>query len=179
MSAQSMSSKEALPKWREDFPVEQELDDFVTRRDFVRFLGLVSAGMLVGNASIVVKSLTEKEGPFPEIAIPDATTLKPGSWLVYQYPDHRTPAILIRRESGEYISFLQKCPHLQCPVTYHPSEEHRGESLRCHCHNGCFDIETGQGIQGPPRELRPLRQVVLRVERESIMAVGLNEIHFT
>jgi nitrite reductase/ring-hydroxylating ferredoxin subunit len=179
MSTQPITAAEGeLPKWREDFPVEQECDDFVTRRDFVRFLGLVSAGMVVGNASIVVKSLTESEGPFPEVAIPDAITLQPGQWLVYEYPNDRTPAILIRRENGEFISFLQKCSHLQCPVTYHRAEGGHEETLRCHCHNGQFDIETGQGIKGPPRELRPLRQVVLQVEESRVLAVGLNEIHF-
>lgn len=167
-----------LPKWREDFPVEQEFDDFITRRDFVRFLGLVSAGMVVGNASIVVRSLAKEEGPFPEMPIPDSGRLQPGQWLVFHYPDRRTPAILIRRENGEYISFHQKCPHLACPVTYHPSEGEKGETIRCHCHNGRFDIDTGQGVQGPPRELRPLRQVVLRVEEDQVVAVGLNEIRF-
>jgi nitrite reductase/ring-hydroxylating ferredoxin subunit len=172
-----MSTHDApVPKWREDFPIEQELDDFITRRDFVRFLGLVSAGMLVGNASILVKSLTEEEGPFPEVAIEGAADLKAGSWMVFHYPSDKTPAILIRRESGEYISFLQKCPHLACPVSYHKSEDGRDEHIGCHCHNGRFDIESGKGTQGPPRELRPLRQVVLRVEGDRITAVGLNEI---
>ncbi len=180
MSTQSAAARrKELPKWREDFPVEQEFDDFVTRRDFVRFLGLVSAGMVVGNASILVQSLTESEGPFPEHEIPDALALQPGQWLVFHYPNDRTPAILIRRESGEYISFLQKCTHLQCPVTYHPPEGRHEETLRCHCHNGEFDIGTGKGIKGPPRELRPLRQVVLRFGEDRILAVGLNEIHFT
>lgn len=172
-----MSTKEKkLPKWREDFPIEQHYDDFITRRDFVRFLGLVSAGLMVGNASIVVKSLAAEEGPFPEMDVPGAMDLKSGKWMVFHYPDDKTPAILIRRESGEYIAFHQKCPHLACPVSYHESDGERGEYIGCHCHNGRFDIDTGKGTQGPPRELRPLRQVVLRVEPERVVAVGLNEI---
>lgn len=169
--------EEKLPKWREDFPIEQEYDDFITRRDFVRFLGLVSAGLMVGNASIVVKSLFEEEGPFPEVQVTGAPDLEPGKWMVFRYPDEHTSAILIRRENGQYISFLQKCPHLACPVTYHGSDDEEGEFIGCHCHNGRFDIETGQGTQGPPRELRPLRQVVLRVEPGRVTAIGLNEIH--
>ncbi len=175
-----MSSDERkLPKWREDFPIEQEADDFITRRDFVRFLGLVSAGLLVGSGSIVVKSLMEEEGPFPEIEVVGAGELQPGKWMVFNYPDKRTPAILIRRESGEYISFLQKCPHLACPVSYHASQPGRSEYIGCHCHNGCFDIENGEGTQGPPRELRPLRQVVLKVGDGRVVATGLNEIRHT
>ena len=169
-------SQAPIPKWREDFPVEQEFDDFITRRDFVRFLGLVSAGLMVGNASIVVPSLFEEEGPFPETVVAGAGALEKGSWMVYKYPDERTPAILIRRENGDFVSFLQKCPHLACPVSYQKSDEHHAEHIGCHCHHGKFDIDSGQGTQGPPRELRPLRQVVLRVEHEKVTAVGLNEI---
>lgn len=166
-----------VPKWREDFPVEQEFDDFVTRRDFVRFLGLVSAGLMVGNASIVVKALTERDGsPLPEVPVAGAEKLAPGEWMTFDYPTRKTPAILIRRESGEYIAFLQKCPHLACPVSYHKSGGGHGEHIGCHCHNGRFDIGTGKGTQGPPRELRPLRQVVLRIEPGAITAIGLNEI---
>ncbi|HMZ51148.1 Rieske (2Fe-2S) protein [Candidatus Sumerlaeota bacterium] len=166
------------PKWREDFPIEQEYDDFITRRDFVRFLGLVSAGLMVGSASVVVSSLTHEEGPFPEVEVTGAGDLKPGAWMVFRYPNEKTPAILIRRENGEYISFLQKCPHLACPVTYHRSDGEEGEHIGCHCHNGKFEIETGQGIQGPPRELRPLRQVVLKRDGDRVIATGLNEIRF-
>ena len=165
-----------VPKWREDFPVEQEFDDFITRRDFVRFLGLVSAGLMVGNASVLVKSLAGEEGPFPEVEVPGAANLGHGEWTVFRYPDAKTPAILIRRENGEYIAFLQKCPHLACPVSYHPSEEGRGEHIGCHCHRGRFDIETGKGTQGPPRELRPLRRVDLRVEEGRVVATGLSEM---
>lgn len=171
--------QQPLPKWREDFPIEQEYDDFITRRDFVRFLGLVSAGMMVGSASIAVKSLTAEEGPFPETLIEGAGALRPGNWMVFRYPNDKTPAILIRRENGEYIAFLQKCPHLACPVSYHPSEDGRGEYIGCHCHNGRFDVESGKGTQGPPRELRPLRQVVLRMDGDEVIAIGLNEIRLS
>lgn len=173
------TAEKPLPKWREDFPIEQEFDDFITRRDFVRFLGLVSAGLLVGNASIVVRSLTEKEGPFPEVEVAGAADLAVGKWMVFKYPDPHTDAILIRRESGEYISFLQKCPHLACPVSYHQSEDGCAEHIGCRCHNGRFDIETGKGTQGPPRELRPLRQVVLRHDAGRVIAIGLNEIQLS
>ncbi|MCC6547835.1 Rieske (2Fe-2S) protein [Candidatus Sumerlaeota bacterium] len=170
-------TKQSIPKWREDFPIEQEFDDFITRRDFVRFLGLVSAGLMVGNASVVVSSLTHEEGPFPEMEVAGAADMKPGGWMVYKYPNEKTAAILIRRENGEYISFLQKCPHLACPVSYHRSNDEEGEHIGCYCHNGRFEVETGRGTQGPPRELRPLRQVVLRVDENSVTAIGLNEIH--
>ena len=48
---------DTTPKWREDFPFESEGDDFVTRRDFTRFLCIISAGFATGNAWILGKSL--------------------------------------------------------------------------------------------------------------------------
>ena len=168
------------PKWREDFPIEQEFDDFVTRRDFIRFLGLVSAGLAVGSGSVAVNSLTHTEAEtLPELAVAGADTLKPGSWLVFNYPDEHSPAMLIRREDGEYAAYLQKCPHLSCPVSYHAAgSDGEPEGLRCHCHNGRFDLDTGKGTAGPPRELRPLRRVELRVEADGrVAAVGLAKRH--
>ncbi|CAN5495487.1 hypothetical protein BH09SUM1_BH09SUM1_00520 [soil metagenome] len=171
-----MTEKETMPKWREDFPFESEADDFIARRDFIRFIGVVSAGLALGNGMILVKSLTEREGPFPELDVAGANELTPGTWKVFHYPDDQTPAILVRRESGEHLAFQQKCPHLACPVSYHGSEDESGECLRCHCHNGRFDLSTGQGVEGPPRELRPLRQVVLRAREGRLIAYSLNEI---
>jgi nitrite reductase/ring-hydroxylating ferredoxin subunit len=171
-----MSGPDEIPKWREDFPLESEADEFIARRDFLRFVGLVSAGLAVGNGLVYVKSLEESEGPFPEVEVAGADELAPGTWKVFRYPDARTPAILVRRESGQHLAFQQKCPHLSCPVTYHRSDDEAGECLRCHCHNGRFDLATGQGVQGPPRELRPLRQVVLLERGGRLWARGLNEV---
>jgi nitrite reductase/ring-hydroxylating ferredoxin subunit len=168
-----------IPKWREDFPIESEGDDFITRRDFLRFLTLVSAGLAVGNGALLVKSLAETEGPFPRVELGATGDMEPGTWKVFNYPEENVPAILVRRENGAYLAFHQKCPHLACPVSYHPSEEGEGECFRCHCHNGRFDIATGQGTHGPPRELRPLRQVVLEESDGRLYATGLNELHFT
>lgn len=164
-------------KWREDFPFEFEDDNFVSRRDFIRFLTMVSAGLAVGNAAILVKTLVTPDGAvFPEREVASADELTPGNWMVFQYPDAATPSILVRRESGELIAFQQKCPHLACPVTYQPSNGSTPEHLSCHCHNGKFDISTGKGVAGPPRELRPLRVVLLKEQAGKIFATGLAEV---
>ena len=83
-----------------------------------------------------------------------------------------TPAILVRRESGELVAFQQKCTHLACPVAYEASRAGQPEHLSCHCHNGRFDVATGEGVSGPPRELRPLGRVALEVDRGRVYAVG-------
>jgi nitrite reductase/ring-hydroxylating ferredoxin subunit len=133
----------------------------------------------VGNGAVFVRSLAHEEGPFPEIAIATTGELAPGTWKVFRYPNPKTPAILVRRENGEHIAFLQKCPHLACPVSYKPAGDGRGERLECRCHNGRFDLATGKGTHGPPRELRPLRQVVLRSDGDRLFATGLIELKLT
>ena len=99
--------------------------------------------------------------------------LAPGQWRVFRYPDDKTPAILVRRESGELVAFQQKCTHLACPVAYQPGREGQAECLSCHCHNGRFDVATGKGVSGPPRELRPLARVALESKNGRLYAVGL------
>jgi arsenite oxidase small subunit len=107
------------------------------------------------------------------VALGPATQLATGAWRVFAYPDAETPAILIRREGGELVAFQQKCTHLACPVAYERSKAGEDECLSCHCHNGRFDVATGKGVSGPPRELRPLRRVELTVEGGELYATGL------
>jgi len=165
---------EQCPKWREDFPFESEGDDFITRRDFTRFLCIISAGFATGNAWILGKSLRRKSHTPPTIEICKTTDLEPGKWMVFRYPDEKTPAMLIRRLNGDFVAFLQKCTHLACPVTYEKDRDGEGEMLSCHCHNGTFDIDTGEGLTGPPRELRPLPRLKLEIQGEKVVAVGFD-----
>lgn len=161
------------PKWREDFPFESENDEHITRRDATRFLLLVSGGFALGNCLIWARAQLADDAPAPRISLGAASALTAGTWRVFAYPDADTPAILIRRETGELIAFQQKCTHLACPVAYQRSTDGEGECLRCHCHNGRFDVASGQGTSGPPRELRPLRRIALELDGDHLYAVGL------
>jgi nitrite reductase/ring-hydroxylating ferredoxin subunit len=164
----------APPKWREDFPFEMEGDDFITRRDFTRFLMLISASFVTGHAWILWNSRSRPLELYPEAEVCRTSDLQPGKWRVFNYPDAKTPAIIICRENGEFAAFQQKCTHLACPVAYACSNETRAETLTCHCHNGRFDINTGEGIGGPPRELRPLPRIVLKIEGDRVLAIGVS-----
>ena len=42
------------PRWRRDFPIDWAEDDYVTRRDLVRFIVLTSAAFAVGQLTIVI-----------------------------------------------------------------------------------------------------------------------------
>jgi len=160
------------PKWREDFPYESEGDDYITRRDFTRFLTIISAGFVTGNGWILWKARKHRDEVPPVVEICKVSDLQPGKWMVFRYPDEKTPAMLIRRLNGEFIAFLQKCTHLACPVAYEKGARGKAEALTCHCHNGEFDIENGEGIAGPPRELRPLPRLALRLDGDRVMATG-------
>lgn len=160
------------PKWREDFPFESEGDDYISRRDFTRFLCVVSAGLATGNGWVLWKSLHRKTVATQTVEICKTTDLQPGKWRVFNYPDEKTPAILVRRLNGEFTAFLQQCTHLSCPVAYEANRDGKGEAISCHCHNGCFDIDTGRGVSGPPRELRPLPRIEIRVADGKVAAVG-------
>lgn len=163
----------STPKWREDFPIHAAADDHIVRRDFLRFLAVVSTGLAAGSGLLALQG-AETDAPVP-LRREIATTgeLPPGTWKVFPYPDEHSPALLVHREDGTWVAYLQKCPHLACPVTYYPSADDGGESLRCRCHRGRFDIESGRGVAGPPRELRPLRTVMIEILDERVFAVGL------
>jgi arsenite oxidase small subunit len=166
-------SEASDPKWREDFPYESENDEYITRRDATRFLLLVSGGLALGNALIWVRAQLSSDEPALRLELGAAHQLEPGEWRAFHYPDERTPAILIRRESGELVAFQQKCTHLACPVAYERSRTGQAECLSCHCHNGRFDVATGKGVSGPPRELRPLARIALETRDGHLYAVGI------
>lgn len=167
-------SSNLRPKWQQDFPVESERDDYITRRDFTRFMLLVSAGFAVGNGWIWSKTgETARALSHQPLDLGSVEDLKPGSWKVFHYPDKHHPAVLIRRVNGEFAAFSQKCTHLACPVAYERSGN--DEQIVCHCHNGRFDVTTGEGVAGPPRELRPLQRVALVLRDGRVIATGLEK----
>lgn len=157
-------------RWNEDFPFKTELEEYITRRDFLRMLLIVSGGLMIGNFFVMYRSLEDSIRLDKRMDLGAIDELKAGSSKVFHYPTENDPKILIRRLNGKYIAFDLKCPHLQCPISY---EVNKGESLVCHCHNGAFDLNTGRGIQGPPREFRPLREVILELN-DRIWAVGIS-----
>jgi nitrite reductase/ring-hydroxylating ferredoxin subunit len=163
-----MSDHASAPKWREDFPFESADDDLITRRECTRFLVLVSGGLAAGTALVGVASRRAEHQVTARVDIAALDDLAPGSALPFAYPDEHTPALLVRRPDGELVAFERSCPHLSCPVTYEPGSEHLG----CHCHHGRFELATGRGTAGPPRELRPLRRIALAVEDGRVFAVG-------
>ena len=158
------------PKWRRDFPVDWSQDDYVSRRDLVKFLVLVSGAFAVGQVWIFGESLgRRRSGEFPAAAVARLEELPVGGAKTFHYPEGSTPRLLVRTGDATFVAYDQQCTHLQCPVV--PAVE--SGRLHCPCHNGWFDLATGRPLAGPPR--RPLARVTLEVRDGRVWATGIEE----
>lgn len=155
--------------WRQDFPVDWSADHYVSRRDFVKFLVLISGGFATGQLCIGLDQMFQA-GPgqsFPRLRLCGLDELGVGRSLAFHYPDENEPCLLVRLEEKRWVAFHQKCTHLACAVVPQPEQKR----LFCPCHEGAFDIDSGRPIQGPPR--RPLPKVTLEITDREIFAIGL------
>jgi cytochrome b6-f complex iron-sulfur subunit len=156
---------DTIPNWKNDFPVEQKAATHVSRREFAKFLGLLSGALAVGNGAIVVKALA-----FPEKALEgehficQEADVPLGQMLQFEIHGSKTiPYILIHLPDGEWRAFEQKCTHLACAVRYREDIDR----IECPCHKGYFDARTGAVIQGPPP--RPLPQLEVVVKQGNVL----------
>jgi Rieske Fe-S protein len=160
----------AQPRWRRDFPIDWEADDYVSRRDLVKFMVLTSAAFVAGQAWAAWKALTGRSRPATApVAVAKLDELAVGGAKTFYYPEGSTPRILVRIAPKEFDAYDQQCTHLQCPVV--PAVE--AGKLHCPCHNGWFDLATGNPISGPPR--RRLPRVTLEVDAGTVYATGVEE----
>jgi nitrite reductase/ring-hydroxylating ferredoxin subunit len=158
-----------VPKWREDFPFESENDEHITRRDCTRFLLMVSGGLALGSGLVALRASGPGDEPAPEpVDLGLAAAALPGTERPFELGGE--PALLVRRADGRLCAFELRCTHLGCPVSY--QREGARESLVCHCHQGRFELERGEGVEGPPRGLRPLRRIALEEHEGRVIARG-------
>lgn len=168
--APDFASAEAQPAWRQDFPIDWPQDQYVERRDFLRFMVLISAAFTAGQAWIAAQNWYRRHSgqpPILRVAAIDAVPV--GGSLVFAYPDEHQPCLLVRLAVTDFVAFNQKCTHLSCSVIPRPDEN----SFFCPCHQGRFDLRTGVPIAGPPK--RPLTRIVLERRGSEIYAVGVEE----
>ncbi len=159
---------EAQPKWRQDFPIDWPKDEYRSRRDFTKLLGLTSLAFVVGQAWIVLLSLIQRaEKRPPPFEITSLENLPVGTARLFYYPTQIDPCLLVRITPNEFVAFGQKCTHLSCPVIPRVPEG----KFYCPCHSGSFDLKTGFPLAGPPR--RPLPRVLVEVRNGKVFATGL------
>ena len=161
---------ELQPAWRQDFPIDWPQDQYVERRDFLKFMVLTSAAFAVGQLWIGVQSWWRKRRGLPEMRrIAGIDELAIGSSMVFKYPEAHDTCLLVRLASTEYVAYSQKCTHLSCAVIPRVDDGH----FHCPCHEGRFTIQTGAPAGGPPR--RPLPRITLSVRGREIYATGVEE----
>jgi Rieske Fe-S protein len=153
------------PAWRQDFPIDWPQDQYVERRDFMKFLVLTSFAMTVGQLWIAGENWLRRRRGVDEIRrIASIDQIAVGGTLVFQYPAAHDPCILVRLGDAEFVAYSQKCTHLSCAVIPRPD---RGD-IHCPCHEGYFDLRSGRPIAGPPP--RPLPRILLEIRGREVYA---------
>ena len=155
------------PVWRQDFPLTAAGEDEVTRREFVRYLVLASGGFAAGNVGVALwsslRSINTGE-PRPIVAL---AQVPEGTAYLFDYPTNADPAILVHLPGGALRAFSQKCTHLGCVLFWEPGQP----NLLCPCHEGHFDLRTGEPVAGPPD--RPLPAIDLEVRDGTVWATRM------
>ncbi len=156
------------PAWREDFPIDWPQDQYVERRDFVKFLVLTSGALAVGQLWIAGQNFWRRlSGALPKVRIAGTGDLAVGGALGFRYPTPNDPCLLVRAGDAEFVAFSQTCTHLSCAVIPRPAEN----IFLCPCHEGKFDLRSGAPVAGPPQ--RPLPRIELEISQAGIYAVGV------
>lgn len=151
--------------WETDFPYEKLEAQHVARREFAKFLVLVSGGFAVGSGFVAVK---EELHPQARIAaggerLCAVEDVPVGAMRVFTVPGTHLPGLLIHLDDDTWRAYEQKCTHLSCAVYY----EAQAGRIVCPCHNGAFDPASGAVLQGPPP--RPLRRFDVTVRAGQVL----------
>jgi nitrite reductase/ring-hydroxylating ferredoxin subunit len=160
---------EEQPAWRTDFPIDWPQDHYVERRDFMKFMVLISVAFTVGQFWIAAENWLRRRRGEPELVrIASLNDVAVGSTHMFTFPTEHDPCVLVRTGDG-LLAFSQKCTHLSCAVLPQIAEG----VIRCPCHDGVFELGSGRPIAGPPR--RPLSRVRLEIRDDQIFAAGVDE----
>jgi nitrite reductase/ring-hydroxylating ferredoxin subunit len=161
---------DAQPAWRADFPIDWPQDEYVERRDFMKFLVLTSLAFTAGQFWIALESWSRRGAGRPEMRrVASLDGIPIGGATTFAYPDAHDPCVLVRPSADVLVAYSQKCTHLSCAVR--PLVD-RGV-LQCPCHEGAFELATGRPVAGPPS--RPLPTVRLEVRGREIFATGVED----
>lgn len=159
-------SEAEQPKWRRDFPIDVEADEYGARRDFTKFMVLTSVAFFCGQIWIGLQSLFRRD-KLEAREIAKVADVQVGQSILFDYPTDRDPCLLMRPSEDSFIAFSNQCTHLMCPVR--PDLEQN--RLHCPCHEGYFNASTGSPEAGPPR--RPLPKIKLHIENGTIYATDV------
>src|SRR5262245_49278093 len=161
---------DAQPAWRTDFPIDWPQDQYVERRDFMKFMVLTSLAFTAGQFWIAAKSWWPSRGDASTgLRVASMSEIAVGGAQTFAYPTEHDPCILMRTAERTFVAYSQECTHLSCAVIPRIIDS----VIRCPCHEGIFDLATGYPIAGPPR--RPLPRVTVELRGAEIFATGVEE----
>ena len=161
-----LSNHTSAGRWGVPFPYEWDADDLVSRRQLLRWAVGASGALFVVTAGIAGLSLLPERRFGAARAIIPARQLAIGDVHYFSYPGPSDQALLLRLAERRYVAYSGKCTHLSCAVYW---DADRG-LLRCPCHEGVFEPETGGVLAGPPP--RPLPKIALRETDGVLYATG-------
>ena len=169
MSENESENCPGAPVWKEQFPVSWLDDDYVTRRDFTKSLGLVSLAAFVATAAVAVVSDLRRRGGkvHTTMKLAKVADIPIGQAQVFHYPTHKDACLLVRLSESEFVAYSQHCTHLGCPVFY----RHSDAQFVCPCHEGYFSADDGRVLAGPPK--RALPKIEMEIRGEEIWTTGI------
>jgi Rieske Fe-S protein len=143
-----------------NFPISQEEDSFVTRRELTKFLGLTSVAFVAGTFLAAGRKLWRRVTgrQAAELQVAGLADVPVGGYKLFRYPTENDPCILLRLEPEKLVAFNQQCTHLACPVIFNAASR----QLECPCHKGFFSAEDGRVVAGPPKRPLEVLSVSLR-----------------
>ncbi|MBL8114476.1 MAG: Rieske (2Fe-2S) protein [Acidobacteria bacterium] len=157
----------ARPAWEVDFPYDRVEAQHVSRREFAKFLVVVSGGLTAGSGWVAVKDSVLPEAPrVTDVRLCSLSEIPGNGMKAFALPGSGEPAILIRLGDGALRAYEQKCTHLSCAVFY----DALSSRIECPCHRGAFDPATGAVLAGPPP--RPLRSYPVEVRGDDVWLVA-------
>ncbi|MEU9145928.1 Rieske (2Fe-2S) protein [Streptomyces sp. NPDC048349] len=146
-------------------------DSLTTRRDYLRIVATVSGGLAVGGVGVAA-GILHRHGDsekLPEAKLV-AERLEPGQSVAFRFPEEEDRALAVRLADGTLVGYSAVCTHLACAVLWREDRGADGE-LYCPCHEGVFDVRTGEVTAGPPP--RPLPMVFLTEQADgSVWAIA-------
>ncbi len=160
-----------MAHWKDAFPVDLADEARHSRREFARFLALVSAGFTAGIGFLWARKKPLEGAPEAgagvqaAVAVCAAASLSPGQSRLFTFRDAQDKCVLVRTTLGELRAYRQICTHLGCAVRWD------GARLECPCHQGYFEVVQGFPVQGPPT--RPLSGIELEIRPDGLIwAIG-------
>lgn len=154
-------------RWQEEFPYQWDADDLVSRRELLQFAVYTSGALFSVTALLALLGLVRRTPAQEALPIARVGDIAEGQPVYFRYPASDDEAVLLRLPGEQFVAYSQKCTHLSCAVYYQADHQR----LFCPCHDGVFNVLTGDPEAGPPQ--RRLPRIALRRDGDMLYATGV------